>query len=146
MNLAVAFQPPMEISQAIVSGSFARNPHIDRIREHLEAHSSKLIVSTLLSGDCGSDGKVHSSWDHLEAFLGIAFDTLKLSKEQVCIQAILDGRDSPPRSAATSSRVTPRFSASCLIFWPAGTPRSASPGSSAAALPWIATMIKKRRS
>jgi 2,3-bisphosphoglycerate-independent phosphoglycerate mutase len=109
MNLSVAFQPPMEISQAIASGNFARNHNIDLIREHLESHSSKLIVSTLLSGDCGSDGKVHSSWDHLEAFLEITFSTLKLPKERVCIQAILDGRDSPPRSAGTSFQGHPSF-------------------------------------
>jgi 2,3-bisphosphoglycerate-independent phosphoglycerate mutase len=116
MNLSVAFQPPMEISQALVSGAFARSDQVNGIREHLEAHASNLIVSTLLSGDCGSDGQVHSSWDHLEGFLDVAFGTLKLSKDRVRIQAILDGRDSPPRSAGTIFEDHPPFLTKLLDF------------------------------
>ena len=50
----------------------------------------------MLSGTGGSDGRVHSAWNHLEAFLELVFARMGLQPAQVRIQAILDGRDSPP--------------------------------------------------
>ena len=44
-------------------------------------------------------GRVHSAWNHLEAFLELVFARIGLSPNQVRIQAILDGRDSPPRAS-----------------------------------------------
>ena len=53
----------------------------------------------MLSGIGGRDGRVHSAWNHLEAFLELVFERIGLSPNQVRIQAILDGRDSPPRAS-----------------------------------------------
>jgi 2,3-bisphosphoglycerate-independent phosphoglycerate mutase len=44
-----------------------------------------------------SDGKVHSSLDHLEAFI----DAAAAAGVPLAIDAFLDGRDTPPRSAQT---------------------------------------------
>jgi len=46
-----------------------------------------------------SDGGVHSSDRHLPHLLRLAAER-GLSPEQVCVHAILDGRDTPPRSGA----------------------------------------------
>ena len=98
-NLVLAPQLPLEISNAIDSGAFFENPVLRSAIEHGSKPGSALNVSFMLSGTGGSDGRVHSAWNHLEAFLELAFARTGVTPGQVRIQAILDGRDSPPRAS-----------------------------------------------
>ncbi len=80
------------IDDAIADGSFATNTTLQACIAHVKAHRSTLHFFGLLS-----DGKVHSSLDHLEAFIDIA----ARADVPLAIDAFLDGRDTPPRSAHT---------------------------------------------
>ena len=95
-NLVMAPQLPLEISNAIDSGSFFENPVLRAAIEDGARPGSALNAVFMLSGTGGSDGRVHSAWNHLEAFLELVFERMGLRPGQVRIQAILDGRDSPP--------------------------------------------------
>lgn len=95
-NLVMAPQLPLEISNAIDSGAFFENPVLRAAIEHGARPGSALNAAFMLSGTGGSDGRVHSAWNHLEAFLELVFARMGLHPGQVRIQAILDGRDSPP--------------------------------------------------
>ena len=98
-NLVLAPQLPLQISNAIDSGAFFDNRVLRAAVEHGAKPGSALNVSFMLSGTGGRDGRVHSAWNHLEAFLELVFERIGLSPNQVRIQAILDGRDSPPRAS-----------------------------------------------
>ncbi len=98
-NLVLAPQLPLEISNAIDSGAFFENRVLRSAIEHGSKPGSALNVSFMISGTGGSDGRVHSAWNHLEAFLELVFARERLDPRQVRIQAILDGRDSPPRAS-----------------------------------------------
>ena len=98
-NLSMAPQLPLEISNAIDSGEFFENRVLRAAIEHSAKPGSALNVAFMLSGTGGSDGRVHSAWNHLEAFLELAFARMGLRPGQVRIQAILDGRDSPPTAS-----------------------------------------------
>ena len=98
-NLAMAPQLPLEISNAIDSGAFFENRALRTAIERGAKSGSALNVAFMLSGTGGSDGRVHSAWNHLEAFLELVFERMGLRPGQVRIQAILDGRDSPPTAS-----------------------------------------------
>lgn len=98
-NFIVAAQTPLEISSDIADGSFFRNPMLVKALAEVKRRGSHLDIFFLLSGEYGNDGRVHSAWNHLEATLEAAFNRAGLHPEQVRIEAILDGRDSPPRSS-----------------------------------------------
>ena len=98
-NLVMAPQLPLEISNAIDSGAFFENRALRTAIEHGAKPGSALNVAFMLSGTGGSDGRVHSAWNHLEAFLELVFARMGLRPGQVRIQAILDGRDSPPTAS-----------------------------------------------
>ncbi len=99
-NLWVAAQTALEISESIASGAFFEiRSLVDTVTQ--TRTSGHLNFCFLLSGIGGSDGRVHSSWSHLEAFLELVFARAGLSPEQVRMEAILDGRDSPGDSAIT---------------------------------------------
>ena len=98
-NLVMAPQLPLEISSAIDSGAFFENRVLLSVIEHGAKPGSALNVAFMLSGAGGSDGRVHSAWNHLEAFLELVFARIGLRPGQVRIQAILDGRDSPPTAS-----------------------------------------------
>lgn len=98
-NLVMAPQLPLEISNAIESGAFFENRVLRETIEHGGRPGSALNVVFMLSGTGGSDGRVHSAWNHLEAFLELAFGRIGLRPDQVRLQAILDGRDSPPTAS-----------------------------------------------
>ncbi len=98
-NLVMASQLPLEISNAIESGAFFENRALRAAIEHGAKPGSALNVAFMLSGTGGSDGRVHSAWNHLEAFLELVFGRMGLRPSQVRIQAILDGRDSPPTAS-----------------------------------------------
>jgi 2,3-bisphosphoglycerate-independent phosphoglycerate mutase len=80
------------IDAAIAEGSLPSNPVLERCLAHVRASGGTLHFFGLLS-----DGKVHSSLDHLEAFV----DATTAAGVPFAIDAFLDGRDTPPRSAQT---------------------------------------------
>ena len=97
-NLAVARQIPAFLTDMITSGEFfelaALNADLMRAND-----GATVVFKTLLSGEHGDDGFVHSAWPHLEAFLKLYFEVLKLPAARLQIEAVLDGRDSPGRSS-----------------------------------------------
>lgn len=101
-NLCVASQPPLEISRSINDGTFFANKALTECLEKVCAGDAKLNLSFLLSGEYGDDGRVHSCWNHLEAFLDLCFVHFKMAPSKLRIQAILDGRDCPPFSSLRS--------------------------------------------
>jgi 2,3-bisphosphoglycerate-independent phosphoglycerate mutase len=80
------------IDAAIAEGALPSNPVLERCIAHVRASGGTLHFMGLLS-----DGKVHSSLDHLEAFV----DAATAAAVPFAIDAFLDGRDTPPRSAQT---------------------------------------------
>ena len=98
-NLEMAPQLPLRISNAIKSGDFFNNTALNSSIKGAKDRSATVNFCFLLSGISGADGRVHSSWNHLEAFLELVFDHHKLSTDHVQMQAILDGRDSAINSS-----------------------------------------------
>jgi 2,3-bisphosphoglycerate-independent phosphoglycerate mutase len=98
-NLTVAPQTPLEITRAIDDGSFFRNEALNAAIASANRSGAAVNFCFLLSGTVGGDGRVHSAWNHLEAFLKLVFDVHRLPPGRVHMQAILDGRDCPPRSS-----------------------------------------------
>jgi 2,3-bisphosphoglycerate-independent phosphoglycerate mutase len=80
------------IDAAVADGTFATNATLQACIAHVAASGGTLHVFGLLS-----DGRVHSSLDHLEALI----DACAASATPLAIDAFLDGRDTPPRSAQT---------------------------------------------
>jgi 2,3-bisphosphoglycerate-independent phosphoglycerate mutase len=80
------------IDGQIADGSFRTIPALTQMLDHVRAHHGRLHFIGLLS-----DGKVHSSLDHLEALVEAAV----AADIPIAIDAFLDGRDVPPRSAQT---------------------------------------------
>ncbi len=102
-NLRLAPQLPLEITQSINDGSFFRNPELAGVVSRAVADHRPLHFTFLLSGMGGSDGRVHSAWSHLEAFLRLVFEVHSADPRLVHMQAILDGRDSPNTSSMNST-------------------------------------------
>lgn len=97
-NLAVARQIPAFLTEMIDSGGFFKLAALNS--DLLRANDGATVVfKTLLSGEHGDDGYVHSAWPHLEAFLKLYFEVLELPAQRLQIEAVLDGRDSPGRSS-----------------------------------------------
>jgi 2,3-bisphosphoglycerate-independent phosphoglycerate mutase len=90
----VTYQDLMRISVAIRDGSFARNPVFLKVMGEVKRNGTRLHLMGLLS-----DGGVHSHNAHLYALLELA-KSRGLRADQVVVHAILDGRDTPPRSGA----------------------------------------------
>ncbi len=88
----VVYQDLTRISRAIDEGSFFDNPQLVQLCRRLAASGGTLHLLGLLS-----DGGVHSHNSHLYALLRLA---RQIGVIDVCIHAILDGRDTPPRSGA----------------------------------------------
>lgn len=88
----VVFQDFERINNSIKTGEFFKLPIlIDAVKE-LKANNKALHVFGLLS-----DGGVHSHQEHIYALLELA---AKQGLEKVYVHAFLDGRDTPPISAA----------------------------------------------
>ena len=79
------------IDADIAAGDFVKNETLQRCLEHVKAHGGTLHLMGLLS-----DGQVHSSLEHLLALI----DSAHAAGAPLAIHAFLDGRDTPPRSAA----------------------------------------------
>ncbi|MBX9689950.1 MAG: 2,3-bisphosphoglycerate-independent phosphoglycerate mutase [Candidatus Obscuribacterales bacterium] len=87
----VVIQKLTQISKTILDGSFFKNPSLTAACDYARKHNGALHIMGLVS-----DGCVHSSPDHLDGLLELA------SREKVpelVVHPILDGRDTPPRSA-----------------------------------------------
>ncbi len=90
----IVFQDFTRISLAVEDGSFARNPALVKAITASREHQSTLHIMGLLS-----PGGVHSHDDHFLAMVQMAADQ---GAQRVRVHAFLDGRDTPPRSAAQS--------------------------------------------
>ncbi|MEA5113246.1 MAG: 2,3-bisphosphoglycerate-independent phosphoglycerate mutase [Geobacteraceae bacterium] len=88
----VVYQDLTRISKAIADGSFFSNPVLLQCMEKTRAAGGRLHLAGLLS-----DGGVHSHNTHLYALLELAG---KAGLAEVFVHCFLDGRDTPPRSAA----------------------------------------------
>src|SRR5690242_8097063 len=90
----VTYQDLMRISVAIRDGSFFRNPVLLKVMGEVRRTGGRLHLMGLLS-----DGGVHSHISHVYALLELAKQQ-HLQPDQVVVHAIMDGRDTPPRSGA----------------------------------------------
>ncbi|MBV8369480.1 MAG: 2,3-bisphosphoglycerate-independent phosphoglycerate mutase [Candidatus Eremiobacteraeota bacterium] len=79
------------IDEEIASGTFPENKTLRACIEHVQRTGGTLHLMGLVS-----DGKVHSSLDHVEALI----DAIAAAGARLAIDAFLDGRDTPPKSAA----------------------------------------------
>lgn len=90
----VIYQDLTRIDQAISAGEFARNPILTKHFTQVIQRDGALHLLGLLS-----PGGVHSHERHLYAILALA---KQYKVQKIYVHAFLDGRDTPPRSAATS--------------------------------------------
>jgi len=92
----IIYQPLPQITMSIENKSFYQNPALIGAINHVKERPG----SALHLIGCVSDGGVHSHVDHLLALLQLA----KNGDISDCtfVHAFLDGRDTPPVSAATS--------------------------------------------
>jgi 2,3-bisphosphoglycerate-independent phosphoglycerate mutase len=86
----IVFQDLLRIDKAIEDGSFFENSVIGQVMADVQKNRSTLHLLGLVS-----DGGVHSQLTHLTALLDMA---TKKRLNQVAVHAILDGRDTPPKS------------------------------------------------
>lgn len=87
----VVIQKLTLISNTIADGTFFRNPVLAQAAEVAKAPGKALHIIGLVS-----DGCVHSSPDHLDALIELA---KRSGVNELVVHPILDGRDTPPRSA-----------------------------------------------
>ncbi len=87
----IVYQDLTRIDRAIESGEFFKNKAFLEAMAHVKKNKSALHLFGLLS-----DGGVHSHIDHAKALLKLAKDQ---GLERVFLDAFLDGRDVPPKSA-----------------------------------------------
>ncbi len=95
MNLGAGRIVPQDltyINNLIESGQFEKNELLNAAIDHAIYNASSLHLIGLLS-----DGGVHSHQDHLYALLQLAKSK---NLDRVFVHALLDGRDTPPRSGA----------------------------------------------
>jgi len=100
----VVYQDFTRIDVAIRDGEFARNPALTHAVQTAARNASTLHVLGLLS-----PGGVHSHERQIAAMVELA----AAGGARVRVQAFLDGRDTPPRSAAASLE---RMSGVCARF------------------------------
>jgi len=90
----VVYQEYTRINRAISSGDFFTNKTLTGAVDQAIEHGKAVHVLGLLS-----PGGVHSHEDHIQAFAELA---VKRGCKKLYLHAFLDGRDTPPRSAAAS--------------------------------------------
>ncbi len=88
----IVFQDFERINNAISSGEFFKHASLINALQHLKANDKALHIYGLLS-----DGGVHSHITHILAMLEMA---AQQGLQHIYIHAFLDGRDTPPISAA----------------------------------------------
>jgi 2,3-bisphosphoglycerate-independent phosphoglycerate mutase len=91
----IVYQEITRIDREIREGRFAQNAALLGAIDHARRTGGSLHLFGLVS-----DGGVHSSDAHLRALLELA-KAQGLRGASVVVHAFLDGRDTPPRSAAT---------------------------------------------
>ncbi len=94
LNFGAGRVAQMDISRidcAVADGTLASNPEIGKAIAGAKAKGGRLHLLGLVS-----DGGVHSSLEHLLALI----DAAAAGGVKVVVHAFLDGRDTPPRSAA----------------------------------------------
>lgn len=89
----VVLQDYPQITKTIQNGSFFTRPAFARTLEHLEKNHGRLHLLGI-----ASSGAVHGHIDHLLALIDWA---AQAQFQDVAIHIITDGRDCPPKSAAT---------------------------------------------
>jgi 2,3-bisphosphoglycerate-independent phosphoglycerate mutase len=97
MNLGagrVVYQDFTRVTKAISDGEFFTNPTLCSAVDGAASAGKTVHILGLLS-----DGGVHSHQDHLVAMVELA---AQRGAEKIYLHAFLDGRDTPPRSAAAS--------------------------------------------
>jgi 2,3-bisphosphoglycerate-independent phosphoglycerate mutase len=90
----VVYQDLTKVDLAIENGSFNTNPSLVQAVETAKKNGGALHILGLLS-----PGGVHSHEAHIHAMLAMA---VRAGLQKVYVHAFLDGRDTPPRSAAGS--------------------------------------------
>ncbi|MBI4808342.1 MAG: 2,3-bisphosphoglycerate-independent phosphoglycerate mutase [Nitrosomonadales bacterium] len=88
----VVYQDLTKVDLAIEDGSFERNAALVQAVETAKKNGSALHILGLLS-----PGGVHSHEAHIQAMLAMA---ARAGLKKIFLHAFLDGRDTPPRSAA----------------------------------------------
>ena len=101
----VVYQDLSRVDVAIEDGSFYTNPALSKAIAAAKQNRSALHIMGLLS-----PGGVHSHENHLVAMLEMA---ARNGLTKVYLHAFLDGRDTPPRSAAQSLQL---FQAKCTAL------------------------------
>ncbi len=91
----VVYQEITRIDRAIEGGEFQRNQVLDDALRSAAQTGGAVHVLGLLS-----EGGVHSRQAHIHAMLRLAVE--RLGGDRVYLHAFLDGRDTPPRSAAAN--------------------------------------------
>lgn len=97
MNLGagrVVYQDFTRVNRSIADRTFFENPTLVQNVRKATASKSKVHIIGLLSG-----GGVHSHEDHISAAIDLA---LQEGATQIYVHAFLDGRDTAPKSAASS--------------------------------------------
>lgn len=97
MNLGagrIVYQNFTRINKAIEDGSFAVNPALTELIDRTKARGGAVHVMGLLS-----PGGVHSHVDQTIACCKVLDEA---GIDRLCVHAFLDGRDTPPKSAADS--------------------------------------------
>jgi len=90
----IVWQEITRIDRAIREGAFFENAALRGVMEGVRRRGTTLHLLGLVS-----DGGVHSSDQHVRTLLELA-RRAGLGREQVVLHAVLDGRDTPPRSGA----------------------------------------------
>jgi len=97
MNLGagrVVYQSLTRINKAISDGEFAANPVLnDAVSKALKSGGALHVIGLL------SAGGIHSHEDQIAAMIELA---AARGCRNICLHALLDGRDTPPRSAEPS--------------------------------------------
>lgn len=90
----IVYQDLTRISKAIEDGSFDHNPALTAALRKAKEAGGRVHVMGLLS-----PGGVHSHEDHMLAMVRLAASQ---GADDILVHGFLDGRDTPPRSAAPS--------------------------------------------
>ncbi|MBU3735614.1 MAG: 2,3-bisphosphoglycerate-independent phosphoglycerate mutase [Methylobacterium sp.] len=88
----VVYQDLERVNLAIDNGEFQRHPVLNRAVDTVKANGGTLHVFGLLS-----DGGVHSHEHHIHGMVKMA---AQAGLDRIAMHAFLDGRDTPPQSAA----------------------------------------------
>lgn len=101
----VVYQEFTRISRAIKSGSFFTNHTLTDTVDAAVSRGGAIHILGLLS-----PGGVHSHEEHIQAMVRLAVER---GAEKVYMHAFLDGRDTPPKSAASSLNTMQDVFAQC---------------------------------